>query len=68
MSRQNEVNTQLTDTILSFLERYRVEHEYTLILQYGYSSGLLSADKDLDITKDVIQRLNRKYEFEKKHY
>lgn len=67
MANKQAVNNQLTDTILSFLNGYRVEHQYTLILQYGYSSGLLSATPELDITKDVIKRLNAKYDFEKSH-
>ncbi len=67
MQQKQAVNNQLTDTITSFLNTYRIEHNYTLILQYGYSSGLLSATPELDITKDVIKRLNAKYDFEKSH-
>jgi outer membrane protein len=67
MQHRQAVNNQLTDTITSFLNTYRIEHNYTLILQYGYSSGLLSATPELDITKDVIKRLNAKYDFEKSH-
>jgi outer membrane protein len=66
MKRQS-VSTKVTDTILSFLETYRVEHNYTLILQHGAMSGLLSATPDLDVTKDVVKRLNAKYEFDKNH-
>ena len=67
MAHKQEVNNKLTDAILSFLNSYRMEHHYTLILQYGYSSGLLSASPKLDITKDVIKRLNAKYDFDKSH-
>ncbi len=67
MQHKQAVNNQLTDSITSFLNNYRKEHNYTLILQYGYSSGLLAATPELDITKDVIKRLNAKYDFEKSH-
>ena len=60
------ISTQVTDTILSFLKSYRLEKNYTLILNYGSMSGLLSASEELDITKDVILRLNAKYQFDKR--
>jgi len=65
--KRQEISTAVTDTILSFLNNYRVEKNYTLILNYGSMSGLLSADKQLDITDDVVKRLNSKYDFEKRH-
>lgn len=67
MGHQKNVNEQLTDTILSFLNNYRLENNYTLILQYGYSSGLLSANPELDVTPDVVKRLNAKYAYDKNH-
>jgi len=66
MQRQ-VISTTVTDTILSFLNNYRTEKNYTLILNYGSMSGLLSADPQLDITGDVISRLNAKYNFDKRH-
>lgn len=60
------ISTQVTDTILSFLGKYRLEKNYTMILNYGSMSGLLSASPDLDITDDVINRLNAKYDFDKR--
>ncbi len=64
--RRQSVSTQVTDTILSFLKTYRLEKDYTLILNYGSMSGLLSASEELDITDDVIERLNSKYQFDKR--
>ena len=66
MQRQ-VISTTVTDTILSFLNNYRSEKNYTLILNYGSMSGLLSADPQLDITDDVVLRLNAKYNFDKRH-
>jgi outer membrane protein len=67
MMKRQEISGQVTDTIISFLNRLRLEMNYTLILQYGSMSGLLSASPDLDITDQVIDRLNAKYNFEKNH-
>ena len=65
--KRQELSSQVTDTILSFVNRYRIENGYTLVLQYGSMSGLLSASPSLDVTKEVIERLNAKYEFDKNH-
>ena len=64
--QRQAISTAVTDTILSFLNGYRAEKNYTLILNYGSMSGLLSADKQLDITDDVVKRLNAKYDFDKR--
>ncbi|OYT12132.1 MAG: hypothetical protein B6I18_01770 [Bacteroidetes bacterium 4572_112] len=64
--QRQAISTAVTDTILSFLNGYRAEKNYTLILNYGSMSGLLSADKRLDITDDVVKRLNAKYDFDKR--
>ena len=64
--QRQAISTAVTDTILSFLNGYRAEKKYTLILNYGSMSGLLSADKQLDITDDVVKRLNAKYDFDKR--
>lgn len=63
---RQEVSQQVADTVKHFLDRYREQYGYTLILQYGSMSSLLSADSQHDITADVIGRLNAKYEFDQK--
>ncbi len=64
--QRQKISAEVTDTILSFIHKYRIEKNYTLILNYGSMSGLLSASKDLDITDEVIERLNAKYDFDKR--
>ena len=66
MKRQ-EISGKVTQAIVDFLNGYRIENGYTFILQYGSMSGLLSADPSYDITKEVVERLNRKYDFERSH-
>ena len=66
MKRQ-EISGKVTQSIVDFLNGYRIENGYTFILQYGSMSGLLSADPSYDITKEVVERLNRKYDFDRNH-
>jgi Skp family chaperone for outer membrane proteins len=67
ITKKQTLNKQINDTIVAFIERYRVEKGYTLILQYAYLNGVLAADPALDVTDEVLSRLNAKYEFDKKH-
>lgn len=66
ISQKQTMNKEINDTIVAFIERFRVEKGYTLILQYAYLSGVLAADPALDVTDEVLSRLNAKYEFDKK--
>jgi outer membrane protein len=60
--RKQELNQQINDTIMSFIKRYRIEKGYTMIL-----TNVIDGDPALDVTQDVVDRLNAKYEFDKKH-
>jgi outer membrane protein len=61
------LNKQINDTVAKFIDAYRIEKGYTYILQKQTLNGVLSGDPALDITEDVISRLNAKYEFDKNH-
>jgi len=65
--KRQEISGKVTQAIVDFLNGYRIENGYTFILQYGSMSGLLSADPSYDITKEVVERLNRKYDFDRNH-
>jgi outer membrane protein len=65
--KRQEISGKVTQAIVDFLDGYRIENGYTFILQYGSMSGLLSADPSFDITTEVVERLNRKYDFERNH-
>jgi outer membrane protein len=65
--KRQEISGKVTQAIVDFLNGYRIENGYTFILQYGSMSGLLSADPSYDITKEVVERLNRKYDFDRSH-
>jgi len=64
--KKQELNNQINDTILAFINRYRVANGYDLVLQYAYLNGILSATPDIDVTADVVAKLNQEYQVFKK--
>ena len=67
MMQKQLLNKQINDTVAQFIEAYRIEKGYTLILQKQTLNGVLSGDPALDVTEEVIGRLNAKYEFDMSH-
>ena len=64
--KKKVINNQINDTIIAFINRYRVANGYDIILQYSYLSGVLSATKKMDVTADVVAKLNEEYQAFKK--
>lgn len=67
--QQNRVSEQTTlfDKITDFLKTYAKEKGYKLILTYQHgNANMLYGDPSLDVTTDVIARLNDAYAKEKK--
>lgn len=64
--KKQELNNQINDTILAFINRYRLANGYDIILQYAYLNGILSATSDIDVTADVVAKLNEEYRSFKK--
>ncbi|MFO7827257.1 MAG: OmpH family outer membrane protein [Bacteroidales bacterium] len=54
------------DRIMKFLEEYNKEYNYKYVLSQTFGSQVLYADKSLNITRDVLNGLNEKYEKENK--
>ena len=54
------------DRIMKFLEEYNKEHNYRYVLSKTFGSQVLYADKSLNITRDVLNGLNEKYQQENK--
>ena len=64
---QMSEQAKLYDKISDFLKQYAKEKGYKLILTYQHgSANLLYGDPGLDITADVVKRLNDAYSKEKK--
>lgn len=60
-----EMNLQIIDSIDVFLKRYNEQQGYDYILGYSKGSGILLAKDTLDITSDVLEKLNEEYESKK---
>lgn len=57
---QQQYNNQLRDSIKNFLKEYNKDKRYTMIISKA-GDNILMADPSLDITKDVINGLNKRY-------
>ncbi|MFN8208647.1 MAG: OmpH family outer membrane protein [Bacteroidales bacterium] len=63
---QAVMTRQIYEDIVQFLAEYNQDHNYTYIFAETYPGNLLFAHKGLDITADVIEKINAKYEKEEK--
>jgi outer membrane protein len=60
MSETQTLNKQLEERIKAVLTAVRDEFGYDYILSYGPGTGLLMANDSLDVTEEVLGRLNAK--------
>ena len=52
---------QIGDAIKTFLDAYNVEKEYAMIITNNGGAPVITADEGLNITEDVLARLNEEY-------
>jgi outer membrane protein len=60
-----KMNVALMDSIMNYLKRYNKDKSYDYILGFSKGSGILYANDSLDVTKDVIEALNKEYALKK---
>ena len=65
IEEQTVMMNQIADAIKTFLDKYNQEKKYTMILTNQRGVPVITADPALDITDDVIARLNEEYIKEK---
>ncbi len=53
---------QVLNEVMSYLEEYNAEYNYKYIFSNSFGGQLLYTDKSLNITSDVLEGLNVKYE------
>ncbi len=61
MEEEQVMNRQLQHSIYDFLDEYNKNYNYQYILSHSFGGPLLYTDKNLNITRDVIEGLNRQY-------
>lgn len=57
---ESAMNDSIHDNLHRFLKEYNKDKNYLYILGYQRGSGILLAHDSLDITKDVLDGLNKK--------
>lgn len=62
---KEKVNNEIQDSITNYLKKHYSKDNITYIMAYSRISGILYANDKLDITKDVINNLNKIYEARK---
>lgn len=55
------MNNQLFETINAFLEKYNAEKGYDFILSYSRGGNVLFAKDSLDITDEILERMNAEH-------
>lgn len=66
VEEEQVMNRQIIDYITKFLEQNKNDYTYQLIFGKSFGSVVLYSDEALDITKQVLDALNKKYHSEKK--
>ena len=65
IEEQTVMMNQIADAIQTFMAKYNQEKKYTMILTNQSGVPVITADPSLDITDDVIAKLNEEYIKEK---
>lgn len=66
MEHQGKMNQQLRDTITNFLDDYCKTRPYRLVISNTMGDNILHAERSLDITYDVVNKLNNRYTLSRK--
>jgi outer membrane protein len=61
MEEEQVMNRQLQHSIYDFLEEFNDTRNFQYILSHSFGGPFLYTDKGLNITKEVVDGLNRKY-------
>lgn len=66
MRQQNRMNRELRDTITGFLKEYTQKNPYKLVLSNTMGDNVLFANEALNITNEVVEELNNRYQSSEK--
>lgn len=63
---QEAFNKEIHDNLHDYIEKYNEEHGYDYILSYSKDGSILFANKELDVTMDIIKGMNSELKADKK--
>jgi len=66
MTEQNKINAELRDTLISYLKEYNQGKGYKVILSNTMGDNILYSEGGADITNDIVEALNARYNKSKK--
>ncbi len=61
---QQQMNAQLFDSVSNFINEYNTPEKYQIILGHSLGGSLLYGAEQLDITKEIVDGLNSRYNSE----
>ena len=61
LEQQSAMNAELYDTVMNFVKEFNKEGRYMLILGNASGSSILYAEPNMDITREVLDQLNKRY-------
>ena len=64
-AEEQNINKEIYARITDYLEEYNKEKGYKIVLGYTKGSNIWLADKSMDITQDIVDGLNAKYNADK---
>lgn len=59
---QQKMNAQLFDSVSNYINSYNTPEKYQVILAHSITSNILYGSEQLDITNEVLNGLNERYE------
>jgi len=66
MEEEQVMNRQVLDYIMKYLEERKSEYNYSYVLGKSFGGAILYSESALNITAEVLDGLNRKYQSEKR--
>ncbi|HNQ67407.1 MAG TPA: OmpH family outer membrane protein [Bacteroidales bacterium] len=61
LEKQSAMNAELYDTVMNFVKEFNKDGRYMLILGNAAGSSILYAEPGMDITREVLDELNKRY-------
>ena len=61
LQEESRVNEALYEKVTTFLKEYAAENNYKIVFNFRRGNALLFAERGMNITRDVVNRLNQNY-------